>query len=141
MSSESGRPLSLEELKQRNRPKQTQSQDTIPTREDWKELLNMIEILSVRLSVIEWYLEESNTKAPLSSMQRQGEELLSILRRMEHRQEQAGKKKERRFSLPRIYFPTLDRIEVIMLLMLLAALSMTCLFLASRWSTWSSLMQ
>ena len=141
MSSESGRQLSLEELKQRNRPQQMQSQDTIPTREDWKELLNMIEILSVRLSVIEWYLEEINTKAPLSSMQRQGEELLSILRRMEHRQEQAGKKKERHFSLPRIYLPTLDRIEVIMLLMLLAALSMTCLFLANRWSTWSSLMQ
>lgn len=101
MSSGSEQKCSIEELKERNLPPERH-----PTEEEWNDLLAILSAL-YRLTV-----GQSDTlKNSLSTMQAvhtQAEALTkeaAAIRQLLERQEQAGKKKERQLSLPRIHLP------------------------------------
>ena len=122
MNSESERKLSLAELKQLNMKQEQPAQETHPTREDWDELME-------RLSEISRKMEQLNNKFYLSQIQNQSKEMLDILWAMNRRQEQAGRKKERRYSLPRFYLPEIEWRLVAVAAMMLGGLLMTWWFL------------
>ena len=106
MSSESGRRLSLEELKQRNLPPQGTPSQTEPmppehpTQQEWSELLARLERLEASVGAQE---------APLRALSRQvgqlptQEQLEALSREVGHLRaavRQAGKKKELSISPP-----------------------------------------
>ena len=122
MNSESERKLSLVELKQLNMKQEQPAQEAPPTREDWDELME-------RLSEISRKMEQLNNKFYLSQIQKQNKEMLDILWAMNRRQEQAGRKKERRYSLPRFYLPEIEWRLVAVAAMMLGGLLMTWWFL------------
>ena len=122
MNSESERKLSLAELKQLNMKQEQLAQEAHPTREDWDELME-------RLSEISRKMEQLNNRFYLSQIQKQSKEMLDILWAMNRRQEQAGRKKERRFSLPRFYLPEIEWRLVAVAAMTLGGLFMTWWFL------------
>ena len=122
MNSESERKLSLAELKQLNMKQEQPAQETHPTREDWDELME-------RLSEISRKMEQLNSRFYLSQIEKQSKEMLDILWAMNRRQEQAGRKKERRFSLPRFYLPEIEWRLVAVAAMTLGGLFMTWWFL------------
>ena len=104
MSSESERKLSLEELKQLNRP-QTLESSTMPpppmvllTAADWNILLNRLERLEANVGVQEALLREISAKAGKYPTQAQMEALTRDVAQMRAELKQAGKKRERRFS-------------------------------------------
>lgn len=122
MNSESERKLSLVELKQLNMKQEQPAQEAPPTREDWDELME-------RLSEISRKMEQLNSRFYLSQIEKQSKEMLDILWAMNRRQEQAGRKKERRFSLPRFYLPEIEWRLVAVAAMMLGGLFMTWWFL------------
>ena len=122
MNSESERKLSLAELKQLNMKQEQPAQEAHPTREDWDELME-------RLSEISRKMEQLNNRFYLSQIEKQSKEILDILWAMNRRQEQAGRKKERRFSLPRFYLPEIEWRLVAVAAMTLGGLFMTWWFL------------
>ena len=122
MNSESERKLSLAELKQLNMKQEQPAQEAPPTREDWDELME-------RLSEISRKMEQLNSRFYLSQIEKQSKEMLDILWAMNRRQEQAGRKKERRFSLPRFYLPEIEWRLVAVAAMMLGGLFMTWWFL------------
>ena len=122
MNSESERKLSLVELKQLNMKQEQPAQEAPPTREDWDELME-------RLSEISRKTEQLNNRFYLSQIEKQSKEMLDILWAMNRRQEQAGRKKERRFSLPRFYLPEIEWRLVAVAAMMLGGLFMTWWFL------------
>ena len=103
MSSESERQLSMEELRRRNmqRPPET----VHPTTEEWQELTAALTAMGKILAEQILLLEEISakpspwtTKEPTAELIRETKEIHRLL-------EQAGKKRERRFSLPDIHLP------------------------------------
>lgn len=122
MNLESERKLSLTELKQLNMKQEQPAQEAHPTREDWDELME-------RLSEISRKMEQLNNRFYLSQMQKQSKEMVDILWAMNRRQEQAGRKKEWRFSLPRFYLPEIEWRLVAVAAMMLGGLFMTWWFL------------
>ncbi len=122
MNSESERKLSLVELKQLNMKQEQPAQEAPPTREDWDELME-------RLSEISRKTEQLNNKLYLSQIEKQSKEMLDLLWAMNRRQEQAGRKKERRYSLPRFYLPEIEWRLVAVAAMMLGGLFMTWWFL------------
>ena len=122
MNSESERKLSLVELKQLNMKQEQPAQEAPPTREDWDELME-------RLSEISRKMEQLNSRFYLSQIEKQSKEMLDILWAMNRRQEQAGRKKERRYSLPRFYLPEIEWRLVAVAAMMLGGLFMTWWFL------------
>ena len=122
MTSESERKLSLVELKQLNMKQEQPAQEAPPTREDWDELME-------RLSEISRKMEQLNSRFYLSQIEKQSKEMLDILWAMNRRQEQAGRMKERRFSLPRFYLPEIEWRLVAVAAMMLGGLFMTWWFL------------
>ena len=111
MNSEFDRKLSLEELQRLNMPRQPQvlpPQEQHPTAREWVELSAALEAIGMILADQLLALDEL-AKRP-ASWPRQGQiaELLQEMKEMHSLLEQAGKKKERRFllpRLPRIYLP------------------------------------
>lgn len=101
MSSGSEQKCSIEELKERNFPPERH-----PTTEEWDDLLASLSAL--------YHLTASQSdtlKSSLSTIRTvhtQTEALTkeaTAIHQLLERQEQAGKKKERRFSLPKIHLP------------------------------------
>ena len=82
-----------------------------------------------RLSEISRKMEQLNSRFYLSQIEKQSKEMLDILWAMNRRQEQAGRKKERRFSLPRFYLPEIEWRLVAVAAMMLGGLFMTWWFL------------
>ena len=151
MSSESGQRLPMEELKRRNASQPVATQ-TCPSQEEWDNLLLMISALyqltteqSKALENLERHtaahtalLREASsrrkpypTQAQMEALARDVAEIRAILR-------QAGKRNEKRFSLPGIRLPRLRLPDIpwSSLLLGLAALALTGLVL---WVVWSSL--
>lgn len=102
MSSGSEQKCSIEELKERNSPLEWH-----PTVEEWDDLLAILSAL-YRLTA-----SQSDTlRSSLTTIQAvhtQAEALTkeaAAIRQLLERQEQAGKKKELRLSLPKIHLPT-----------------------------------
>lgn len=112
MNSESEQRLSLQELKQRNTqqtalPVQAPPPEARPTKADWERMMKYMDAL--------WYHADRQTDL-LESISRQMlqlptrtqlDDLLKTVRHLEHMTEQAGKPKEKHFSLPGIRLPRL----------------------------------
>ena len=104
MSSESERALSLEELRQRNMPQQL-SPDQRPTEQNWLELSAALEALGQLLAEQNLTLEELAGRSYRGPTPGQITDLLQEAKAIHRLLEQAGKKKERHFSLPRFHLP------------------------------------
>ena len=103
MSSESERTLSLEELRQRNLlPPQTEPH---PTTEEWDELLEMLSALYRLTAAQSDFLQTQRTHPLQAQMSALTKEVSTTRELIQKSIQQAGKKKERRFSLPYISLP------------------------------------
>ena len=103
MNSESEQKLSLEQLKQRNTQEPpTPPPEVHPMREEWSELLAILSaqyrLTAVQYDLMEEFLKKLRT-APTAA---QTEEILRELRALREAVQQAGKLKEKFFSLPRL---------------------------------------
>ena len=103
MSSESDRQLSMEELRRRNmqRPPET----VHPTTEEWQELTAALTAMGKILAEQMLLLEEISAKPSPWTTKEQTAELIRETKEIHRLLEQAGKKRERRFSLPDIHLP------------------------------------
>ena len=153
MSSESEQRLSLEELKQRNRSQCVQMMTTpsaAPTKQDWEDLLTAVSALyrlerinSDRLERLEASVaaQEALFRALSRQVgqlptQSQLEALAGDVAQMRAELKQAGKKRERHFSMPK---PHLPYIPWSSLLLGLTALVLTGGVLWAVWFSWEKL--
>ena len=158
MNSESEQRLSLEELKQRNRSQGVQMMTTpsaAPTKQDWEDLLTAVSALyrlerinSDRLERLEAsvgpqeallralsrQVGQLSTQAQLEALARDVAQILAELK-------QAGKKTERRFSLPRIRLPKLHLPYISWSSLLLGLMSLPLIggVLWAVWFSWEKL--
>ena len=151
MNSGSEKKLSMDELLEKNRPAQmvqatpqlpaqelTPPPEVHPTKAEWEELLSSLYALGDHTERQTGYLKKvSELLAQLPTRTRM-EELLKAVKHLEQMSEQAGKQKEKRFSLPSIRLPRLSLPDIpwTSLLLGLVALALTGLVL---WVVWSSL--
>lgn len=140
MNSESEQKLSLEQLKQRNTQEPPiPSLEVHPTREEWSELLAILSA-QYRLAAVQYDLAEELLKklrtAPTAA---QAEEILRELRTLREAVQQAGKPKEKSFSLPRLRLPHLSVPAIISLLLAVAVLLLLWWALGTIWNSFSLL--
>ena len=150
MNSGSEKKLSMDELLEKNRPAQmvqttqppAQEPTTLlevhPTKAEWEELLSSLYTLGDHTERQTGYLKKISELLAQLPTRTQMEELLKAVKHLEQMSEQAGKQKEKCFSLPSIRLPrpSLPDIPWTSLLLGLAALALTGLVL---WVVWSSL--
>ena len=150
MNSGSEKKLSMDELLEKNHPAQmvqttqppAQEPTTLlevhPTKAEWEELLSSLYTLGDHTERQTGYLKKSSELLAQLLTRTQMDELLKTVKHLEQMSEQAGKQKEKRFSLPSIRLPrpSLPYIPWASLLLGLAALALTGLVL---WVVWSSL--
>ena len=117
MNSESGQKLSMDQLLEKNRPPQVVQEQTLPPK-------------------------MHPTKAEWDALLAQMDELLNAVQHLERMCEQAGKRNEKRFSLPgiRLRLPRLDGPTWIVLLMGTVALLLLWWSLGTVWSSLSRLL-
>ena len=145
MNSESEKKLSMDELMARNRPaptpqptaqEQTPPPEAHPTQEEWVEMVESIctltrhtERQTVYLKKVSELLEQFHTRTQM-------DELLKVVKHLEQMAEQAGKQKEKRFSLPRISLPSLEfpRLSPALLL-----IPVVLFVLWTMWYSWDAL--
>ena len=158
MNSESGQRLSVEELKRLNQPPAPSVPATppdAPTRQDWDDLLaaltalyrlestnsGRLERLEASVGPQEALLRALGRQVGQLPTQAQLEALARDVAQMRAELKQAGKKRERRFSLPRIRLPKLHLpyISWSRLLLGLTALSLTGGVLWVVWFSWEKL--
>ena len=138
MNFESGRKLSLEELKQLNRPKTMPPQPTpmppaYPPQWEWDELLVALNRLEASVGAQEALVRALTRQVGQLPTQGQLEALTRDVAHMRAELKQAGKKRELRFSLlkPRLpYIPWSSLLLGLMTLFLTGAM---------LWVVWSSL--
>lgn len=127
----------MEELKLLNAPPEAEEEPQAqpvpchPTEEEWEHLTELVEYLC---QVEEERLRRESPRQYLSLEPRQMEKLVDAMGHLQWAVEQAGKPKERSFSLPRLSLPTLSLPEwdgptVAVLAMAAAALVLLRLFL------------
>ena len=151
MNSGSEKKLSMDELLEKNRPAQMAqatpqppTQELIPppevhpTKAEWEDLLSSLCTLGYHTERQAGYLKKVNELFVQLPTRTQMDELLKAVKHLEQMSEQAGKRNEKRFSLPNIRLPrpSLPDIPWTSLLLGLAALALTGLVL---WVVWSSL--
>ena len=151
MNSGSEQKLSMDELLEKNRPAQvvqtmpqppaqepTPPPEVHPTKAELEDLLNDLYALGYHTERQTGYLKKISELLAQLSTRTQMEELLKVVKHLEQMNEQAGKRKEKRFSLPGIRLPRLSLPDIpwTSLLLGLAALALTGLVL---WVVWSSL--
>ena len=150
MNSGSEKKLSMDELLEKNRPtpmvqttqppaqEPTTLLEVHPTKAEWEELLSSLYTLGDHTERQTGYLKKSSELLVQLTTRTQMEELLKAVKHLEQMNEQAGKRNEKRFSLPSIRLPrpSLPDIPWTSLLLGLAALALTGLVL---WVAWSSL--
>lgn len=143
MNSVSEQKLSLEQLKQRNAQEPpTPLPEVHPTQEEWSELLAILSA-QYRLAAVQYDLTEELLKklrsAPTAA---QAEEILRELRTLREAVQQAGKPKEKSFSLPRLprlRLPHLSTPAITSLLMAAAVLLLLWWGLGTVWNSFSLL--
>lgn len=97
MSSDSGKKCSIDELKRLNQPKElTPPTPVCPTEEQWTHLMRT---LNAQCRLLE------TMQSTMETMATQSEKLTKETTEIRQKLEQAGKKKERRLSLPKIHLP------------------------------------
>ena len=98
MSSESGKRLSMDELKERNRPQGQQTQELCTTPEEWAYLLERIAVLDLRSAEIYSWLPRLQTLAT----QAQVEKLAAEVQTLTETLRPAGRTRETRSWRPRL---------------------------------------
>ena len=151
MNSGSEKKLSMDELLEKNRPTQmvqttpqppaqelTPPPEDHPTKAEWEDLQSGLCTLGHHTERQIGYLKKVSELLAQLPTRTQMEELLKAVKHLEQMSEQAGKQKERRFSLPGIRLPRLSLPDIPWpsLLLGLVALALTGLVL---WVVWSSL--
>ena len=138
MNSDFGQRLSMEELKQLNQPKTMPPQSApMPskhlTQREWDELLVALNRLEAGVSAQEALLRALTRQVGQLPTQAQLEALARDVAQMRAELKQAGKKRGRRFSLPRLRLPYIPWSR---LFLGLAALLLTG---GVMWTAWFSL--
>ena len=138
MSSESERRLSTEELKRLNQPSKAAPPPMVLLREaDWEGLLDRLDGLEASVAAQEALLRAlSQQVGQLLPSQEQTEALARDVAQMRAELKQAGKKNERRFSLPKVRLPYIPWNR---LFLGLAALLLTGAALWVVWSSWEKI--
>ena len=145
MNSGSEQKLSMDELLEKNRPAQmvqptpqTPPPEDHPMKAEWEDLQSALCTLGHHTERQTGYLKKVNELLAQLPTRTQMDELLKAVKHLEQMNEQAGKQKERHFSLPGIRLPrlSLPSIPWASLLLGRAALALTGLVL---WVMWSSL--
>ena len=149
----------MDELLEKNRPAQmvqtmpqppaqepTPPPEVHPTKAEWEDLLNDLYALGYHTERQTGYLKKISELLAQLPTRTQMEELLKVVKHLEQMNEQAGKRKEKRFSLPRIRLPKLrlphlDGPTWAVLLMGTAALLLLWWGLDTVWSSLSLLLQ
>ena len=158
MNSQSEQRLSLEELKQRNAPPPTREMSH-PTQEEREEMLtilsalyrleaeqrNVLDDLERRTAAHTALLQELSSRRGWYLIQEKMEALTGDVAQIQRMLQQAGNRKERRFSLPSIrlprpHLPHLDGPTWATLLMILAGLLLLWLAWGGGWSKLSLLL-
>ena len=155
----SEKKLSMDELLEKNRPAQmvqttpqppaqelTPPPEAHPTKAEWEELLSSLYTLGYHTERQTGYLKKSSELLAQLPSRTQMEELLKTVKHLERMSEQAGKRNEKRFSLPsirrlRLRLPHLDGPTWTVLLMGTAALLLLWWGLGTVWSSLSPLLQ
>ena len=142
MSSESERKLSMEELKQLTRPQALESSTTPPPpmvllpAADWNMLLNQLERLEASVGAQEALLRALSRQVGQCPTREQTEALARDVAQIREALQQAGKKKERRFSLPKLRLPYIPWSR---LFLGLVTLLLTGAALWVLWSSWEKI--
>ena len=142
MNSESGQRLSVEELKQLNRPQTLEPSTTPPppmvllTAADWNMLLNRLERLEANVGAQEALLREISSTVGKYPTQAQMKALARDVAQMRSELQQAGKKRELRFSMPKLRLPYIPWSSLLLGLM---TLLLTGAMLWVVWSSWGKL--
>lgn len=159
MNSGSEKKLSMDELLEKNRPAQMlQTTPQLPAQElttppevhttkaEWEELLSSLCMLGYHTERQTGYLKKVNELLAQLPTRTQMDELLKAVKHLEQMSEQAGKRNEKRFSLPgirlpRLRLPHLDGPTWTVLLMGAAAFLLLWWGLDTVWSSLSLLLQ
>ena len=159
MNSGSEQKLSMDELLEKNRPAQvaqptpqspaqelTPPPEVCPTKAEWEELLSDLCTLGYHTERQTGYLKRISELLAQLPTRTQMDELLKAVKHLEQMSEQAGKRNEKRFSLPsirlpRLRLPHLDGPTWAVLLMGAAALLLLWWGLGTVWSSLSLLLQ
>ena len=158
MNSGSEKKLSMDELLEKNRPAQveqttqppaqelTPPPEVHPTKAEWEKLLSDLCTLGYHTERQTGYLKRSSELLAQFPTRTQMDELLKAVKHLEQMSEQAGKRNEKRFSLPsirlpRLRLPHLDGPTWAVLLMGAAALLLLWWGLGTVWSSLSLLLQ
>ena len=145
MSSESERRLSTEELKRLKRLNQPSKAAPPPMvllpAADWNLLLNQLERLEASVGAQEALLRALTRQVGQLPTQAQLEALAGDVAQRRAELKQAGKKRERHFSLPRLRLPKLRLPDISWssLLLGLTALALTGGVLWAVWFSWEKL--
>ena len=159
MSLGSEQKLSMEELKQLHQPTPVHQEPTVaqppaqeqtpppeahPTKEEWEEMMDYLYTLGYHAERQTGQLKKISELLEQLPSRTQMDELLKAVKHLEQMSEQAGKPKEKRFSLPsislpRLRLPHLDGPTVVVLLMAAAALLLLSWGLDTVWSSLSLL--
>ena len=118
--------------------------EAYPTKEEWEDLVEYLYTLGYhaeRQAGHQKKISESLAQLPTRA---QMDELLKAVKRLEEMAEQAGKKKEKRFSipsirLPKLHLPESDWPTVVTILMALAVLFLMWWAWGGDWSSLSLL--
>ena len=155
MNSRSEQKLSMDELLEKNRPAQmaqptlqplaqelTLPPEVHPTKAEWEELLSSLYTLGYHTERQTGYLKKISELLAQFPTRTQMGELLKAVKHLEQMSEQAGKQKERHFSLPgirlpKLRLPHLDGPTWAVLLMGTAALLLLWWGLDTVWSSLS----
>ena len=149
----------MDELLEKNRPAQmvqttpqppaqelTPPPEVYPSKAEWEELLSSLYTLGYHTERQTGYLKKIGELLAQLPTRTQMEELLKAVKHLEQMSEQAGKRNEKRFSLPgirlpRLSLPHLDGPTWAVLLMGTAALLLLWWGLDTVWSSLSLLLQ
>ena len=148
MNSQSDKPLSLEEMEQRNRPASmpvTPPPNQHPTAEEWNALLRLLDELLRRTEAQEaalWALKERSGMCP---SRKQIETLARDVVALREILQPDGSESEPdcsppKFYLPMISFAPFDWREALMTLSAVVALGILLFALATIWNTFSPLL-
>ena len=145
MNSGSDKKLSMDELMARNRPMPT-PQPTVqeqmpppeahPTKEVWAEMMECISTLTRHTERQTVYLKKVSELLAQRPTRTQMDELLKAAQHLVQMAEQAGKPKEKRFSLPGISLPSLEFPHLSPALLLIPVVLFV---LWTMWYSWDAL--
>ena len=134
----------MQELKQRNTqqavlPTLTTPHEASPTKADWGRMMNDLDTLWYHANRQTDLLESISRQMSQLPTRMQLDDLLKMVRHLEQMTEQAGKPKEKSFSLhrirlPRLHLPQVSIPALISLLMAAAALLLLWWGLGTVWS-------